>query len=254
MKLAQIKLDSANFVEFIGEDELEGREGHHYSQVLTLKQALEKRSDILIAWEMNGEPLKPDHGYPLRLIVPGMIGAKSVKWLNKITVHEHEPQSFIFKRDFKVFPAKVDTLNVSKHWEDVPGLSYLNIDCVITNLISGDKVPKERHFVIKGYAISGRGLAITRVEISFDQGLSWSQCKIRNFKDKRAIKQDSGCQAWEWTTWDYSMSNGLENPAWVMVRAFDEMTNTQPEEIGSIWNFKGYMNNTIHRIKLIPME
>ena len=63
---------------------------------------------------------------------------------------------------------------------------------------------------------------------------------------------DQSQRQWEWTTWEYVLDNGLKQESTVMVRAFDECFNTQPEMMNMLWNFKGYMNNSIQKVKLYP--
>ena len=85
--LEDIKILSseAKYIEFIGSDRCKSS-GLPYSVSLPIKHCMDPRSDVLIAYEMNGEWLTPDHGYPIRLVVPGCVGSKSVKWLSKIIV------------------------------------------------------------------------------------------------------------------------------------------------------------------------
>lgn len=74
----------------MGSDVANGLEGQFYATSIPVGIAMNKKSDILLAYEMNGEPLSRDHGYPLRVICPGMIGSKSVKWLQRIMVIQCE--------------------------------------------------------------------------------------------------------------------------------------------------------------------
>lgn len=79
-------------IEFFGEDMVNDEE-KRYSNALPVEICMDKRADIILAYEMNGEPLNPDHGFPLRLICPGMIGAKSVKWLSRVLVLDTDTPS-----------------------------------------------------------------------------------------------------------------------------------------------------------------
>ena len=64
---------------------------------------------------------------------------------------------------------------------------------------------------------------------------------------------DESYRKWEWTTWEYAVEQGITSETNVMCRAFDECCNTQPELINMLWNFKGHMNNSIQKIRLIPL-
>lgn len=79
-------------IEFFGEDMVNDEE-KRYSNALPVEICMDKSADIILAYEMNGEPLNPDHGFPLRLICPGMIGAKSVKWLSRVLVLDTDTPS-----------------------------------------------------------------------------------------------------------------------------------------------------------------
>ena len=74
---------------------------------------MSKKSDIILAYEMNGETLPKDHGYPLRLICPGMIGAKSVKWLSRIMVLYSESPSRFQQQEYKLYPANITSQTMS---------------------------------------------------------------------------------------------------------------------------------------------
>eukprot|EP00347_Sterkiella_histriomuscorum_P024354 403331416 len=231
LKYAQIDLKKSKFIEFYGDDIVHNTQDRNYSVALTVKDCMNKKSDIILAFAMNGEPLSRDHGFPLRLICPGMIGAKSVKWLSRILVIDTDSPSHFHNYDFKVFPKNIDSSNVGQNWLLQPPLTHLNLDSFFTNLQNNDVVPSDRRFVIKGLAIAGFGLQIVRVDISFDEGQTWNQCRLINFKPKQAQEIDESSQKWEWTPWEYVVEDGLKQETWVMVRTFDECYNTQPENI-----------------------
>ena len=90
---------------------------------------------MLLCWELNSKPLPRDNGYPLRVIVPGVIGARSVKWLRSIRVRKGESPGFYTKKDYKIFPASVQT----KKWADSKWLEYqsilaLNVNTAMCNV------------------------------------------------------------------------------------------------------------------------
>jgi len=87
-------------------------EGHPYETSIPAATAFDHRRDVLLAYEMNGQPLPVDHGYPLRVIVPGTIGARQVKWLKRIILSRDESQSFWQQKDYK-------TVNPSTSWDTV---------------------------------------------------------------------------------------------------------------------------------------
>jgi len=96
-------------------------EGYPYETSIPAEVAFDPRRDVLLAYEMNGQQLPIDHGYPLRLIVPGVVGARQVKWLRHIVLSREESQSFWQQKDYK-------TVNPSTSWESVD-LSQVSFTC-----------------------------------------------------------------------------------------------------------------------------
>jgi sulfite oxidase len=74
-----------------------------YGASIPIEKAVDRRGDTILAYEMNGEPLPRDHGFPLRVVVPGHVAARSVKWLNKIVLSDEESTSQWQRRDYKCF-------------------------------------------------------------------------------------------------------------------------------------------------------
>ncbi|KAL2564594.1 hypothetical protein AAZV13_19G055600 [Glycine max] len=91
-KLTSVTEFGGRHVEFVSIDKCKEENGGPYKASIPLSQATNPEADVLLAYEMNGEPLNRDHGYPLRVVVPGVIGARSVKWLEDINIIEEECQ------------------------------------------------------------------------------------------------------------------------------------------------------------------
>ncbi|MFL5652812.1 MAG: molybdopterin-dependent oxidoreductase, partial [Ktedonobacteraceae bacterium] len=119
----------AHYVAFTSLDEaqFEG-EKVHFGSSIALEKALSP--DVLLAYEMNDEPLAPEHGFPLRVIVPGYIGARSVKWLGEITLEEHPSTNPYQARDYKLFPPEITAQTVD--WSRGKTLEDLTLNAVIT--------------------------------------------------------------------------------------------------------------------------
>ncbi|XP_043815784.1 sulfite oxidase-like [Manihot esculenta] len=100
-------------VEFVSIDKCKEENGGPYKASIRLNHATSPEADVLLAYEMNGEPLKRDHGYPLRVVVPGVIGARSVKWLDSINIIAEECQGFFMQKDYKMFPPSVNWDNIN---------------------------------------------------------------------------------------------------------------------------------------------
>jgi sulfite oxidase len=94
---------------------------------------------------------------------------------------------------------------------------------------------------VQGYAVSEHGVPIERIELSYDEGKSWIGATL--------LEQ----QAWSWCFWEIQLEL-LNGPCELIVRAWDVLQRTQPEAIAPIWNFKGYMNNAWHRVRIMVQD
>jgi sulfite oxidase len=188
--------------------------------------------EVLLAYEMNGEPLTPEHGFPLRAVVPGYIGARSVKWLTGICVQEQPSENYFQQHDYKLLPAACGPESVN--WGAGVMLGELPVNSAI--LIPADGARLERgKLTVEGYAMVGGGRAIGRVDVSMDGGATW----------REALLDRNG--PWAWALWraDMELPPGRTE---IVVRAWDSAAQTQPERLETVWNSKGYMNNAWHRI------
>ncbi|KAF9378294.1 hypothetical protein CPC16_011395 [Podila verticillata] len=212
-----------------------------YGSSIPLKKAMDPLGDVILAVEMNGRPLTREHGYPIRVIVPGYIGARSVKFLQNIVVQPQESSSFFQRRDYKVLPPWVNSTNVEDSWDSAASLGEMNIQSVICTPQDNEVITSSKPITAKGYAIAGGGRAIYRVELSIDGGRTWEPVdKIKQVPDKK-----SG-MFWSWALWEKYVPR-LDSNSELVVRAYDASGNVQPEE--PIWNFRGVMNNAWSRCK-----
>jgi DMSO/TMAO reductase YedYZ molybdopterin-dependent catalytic subunit len=207
---------------------IEGGEAQSYERALPIGEA----GDALLAYEMNGAPLPPQHGFPLRLVVPGWYGMQNVKWLVRISVLEEpfggyqnavgyrmysadgqpgEPVTRMLPRSLMMPPGVPDFMTRTRFLEPGP-----------TSLI--------------GRAWSGHG-SIERVEVSTDGGASFNAA---------VLDPPLATHAWRgWTyAWDAEPGEHV-----LSSRATDAAGNTQPLE--PPWNLKGYANNAVERIPVL---
>ncbi|KAG1727716.1 hypothetical protein EDB19DRAFT_1749291, partial [Suillus lakei] len=229
----------AKYVVFEGGDNLPNGP---YGTSQRLSWASNKDKGMLIAWAMNGLPLEPDHGFPVRVIVPGQIGGRSVKWLRHIEISDRESQH----HDNRVLPTQVmpDKAYSEKHlWYDPRVFSELNVNSVIAKPDHNEKLyinqtPDEdgtiASYPIRGYAYAGGGRRVTRVEVSLDQGETWTMANIEYpedlFREVRhqdpfygtldATERDT---SFCWCFWTFDVSHEvLASCDALMVRAMDE--------------------------------
>ena len=226
--------ESGGHVAFTAHDDctVEGRT-IRYGVSIPLAKAM--APEVLVAFAMNGAPLAPEHGFPLRLVVPGFAGARSVKWLDAIGVQDEPSGNYYQRGDYLLFPP-----HVSKESQDpalgVP-IDEMPVNAAICEPARGAHLPAG-HVALRGYAIaSGRNVA--RVDVTADGGRSWVQAEL-----------DRGDGApWSWTLWraELDLPPGEHELA---VRAWDSAQQTQPADLAEVWNFKGYLSAAWHRVRV----
>eukprot|EP00884_Botryococcus_braunii_P006710 jgi/Botrbrau1/1603/Bobra.0185s0018.1 len=219
-------------------------EGTTYGASVPVDRALNPYTDILLAWAMNGEELPLDHGYPVRVVVPGVTAARSVKWVSRILASDVESPSHWQQRDYKTFSPSVDWDNVD--WDSAPAIQESNVQSAIVEPKPGSSLEGPLDEVeVRGFAYSGGGKGIIRVDVSADGGKSWITANLHPV--------DSNLyRAWAWTLWDavIPLPQGFEGPLELVCKATDASCNTQPESAAPIWNLRGVMNNSWHTSKV----
>lgn len=240
----------ANFVCFRGpKGELPKGEDGSYGTSISLATAMDPACDVMLAYKQNGRWLTPDHGFPVRMIIPGYIGGRMVKWLTEITVTKEESNNFYHYHDNRVLPPHVnEQIAKEEGWWFQPDfiINELNINSAIGRPWHDEIVSLKKNvpYQVKGYAYTGGGRKIIRVELSLDDGNSWRQAKIHRFE-----KPSLYGKHWCWVFWDLSVQVfDFLNCKELLVRAWDSSQNGQPAMI--TWNVMGMMNNCYHRIKI----
>ena len=210
----------------VGEEEEEGETLEvRFGRSLPLETAL--HPDTILAYEMNGAALTPDHGYPVRLIVPGWYAMASVKWLNRITVLDEPFEGFFQKRRY-VFIKEGETDRQS-----LQPVTRLRVKSIINRPRHGEVV-HPGVYTILGKAWSGEG-EIAVVEVSTNGGRDWLSAELVGPSARGA-----------WRQWEFPWEVSGAGHHILMARAIDSAGNMQP--VGIEWNFRGYANNGIHTI------
>ena len=211
------------------------RHGHrfHFGGSIPLDKALS--GEVLLADTMNGQPLPPLHGAPVRVVVPGYIGARSVKWLSRITLQEEPSDNYFQAKAYRLFPPHFGPGHVD--WDKGLRLGEAPVNSVI--LSPGEKatVPAGK-VTVRGWALAGGNRGVARVDVSADGGETWT---VADF-----VKGDG---AFVWRLWEavLDLASGSRE---IVCRAFDTAAQTQPERAAQVWNFKGYANNSWHRVRV----
>ncbi|KAI3976403.1 hypothetical protein MKX01_038702 [Papaver californicum] len=236
---------------FEGAEDLPGGGGSKYGTSIKKEFAMDPARDLILAYMQNGEHLSPDHGFPVRMIIPGFIGGRMVKWLKRIIVTTPESQNHYHFMDNRVLPSHVDAeLANSEAWWCKPEyiINELNINSVITTPCHEEILPinaatTQRAYTLRGYAYSGGGKKVTRVEVTMDGGESWLVCTLDHPE-----KPNKYGKYWCWCFWSLEVEVlDLLGAKEIAVRAWDETLNTQPEKL--IWNVMGMMNNCWFKVK-----
>jgi len=224
--------EGARHVAFAGLDrDVESGTGAPFGGSVPIEGAFSGRA--LLAYEMNGHPLAPEHGFPLRAVVGGYVGARSVKWLSGVTLQAEPSDNYYQAVEYKLFPPHVTAENVD--YSEGEMLGEIPLNCVILAPENGETVARGP-VPVRGYAVAGGDRRVVRVEVSADEGGSWTQASLLG---------DGGPGTWR--LWEATL--GLyPGPRRILARAFDSGGGAQPASVGPVWNFLGYANNAWHGV------
>jgi sulfite oxidase len=227
---------SSKHVEFTGLD------GYRCSS--PLEHLINPDNDVLLATKMNGAPLPRDHGFPVRVLIPGHAGARSVKWLQEIRVLDAESTSPWNQRFYKKDGASVTALPMQSLILN-PNFNadlHANGESSLSPLHHLSRAALEVNGIAWG---GGSGETIASVELSSDQGKSWHAATL-NDTEKPC---DDSHRTWGWVRWNavLNISNIHSEPVELLVRATDRTGLSQPE---TQHNVSGYLYNAYHRVKI----
>ncbi|KIH89773.1 hypothetical protein SPBR_00602 [Sporothrix brasiliensis 5110] len=238
-----------------------------YGTSVTLSWAMDPNRGLMLAHGMNGAPLRADHGRPLRAVVPGQIGGRSVKWLRRLIVTAEPSDNWYHYYDNKVLPTTVtpeQSADEPAWWRDERYAIYdLNVNSAIAQpqhdevLDLASRVPD---YTIRGYAYSGGGRRVTRMEVSLDGGNAWRLADVQYPEDRyRDIDVDlyggrldmsSRETCFCWCFWAYTLPiYELQNADSIIVRGMDEAMMCQPRDM--YWSVLGMMNNPWFRVTIV---
>lgn len=194
-------------------------QGTNFQRGLPLEVA--RRPEVLLAYEMNGEPIPPANGGPVRLLVPGWAGIASVKWPARIEL-VNAPFRGYFNAQRYIF--------VDENGRTTGTVREMPVKSVIAWPGEGQRLTPGPNTIF-GFAWSGYG-TIEHVDVSTDNQRTWSPARLTQ-----------GHGQFAWTRWEYVWSPGSRGSATVAVRATDAAGNVQPESVA--WNKFGYLMNAI---------
>lgn len=226
--------ERARYVEFVGLDQVQ-RHGREFGFGGSIDLAKALSAEVVLADELNGAPLPPVHGFPLRALVPGWIGARSVKWLGRVMLLE-EPSSNYFQRSAYRMQREInphDPRDVSRG----AALSEVPLNAVIVEP-APDQVVQAGRVLIRGWAMGSGGRPVTAIQVSTDGGQNWRRARILH-----------GSAAWTRAFWE-AVLDLAPGPHTLVVRAADDTGAAQPPTVSATWNVKGYNNNAWHEVMI----
>ncbi|KAG6793345.1 hypothetical protein POTOM_002552 [Populus tomentosa] len=247
-KLTSTTKSGGKHVEFVSIDKCKEENGGPYKASIPLSQATNPEADVLVAYEMNGElcmSILRDHGYPLRVVVPGVIGARSVKWLDCINIIAEESQGFFMQKDYKMFPPSVNWDNIN--WSTRRPQMDFPVQSAICSLEDVTAI-KPGKVKVSGYAASGGGRGIDRVDVSVDGGKTWVEASRYQKPGVQYISDDMNSDKWAWVLFDVTVDAPQSTE--IVVKAVDSAANVQPENVQEIWNLRGILNTSWHRVQV----
>jgi DMSO/TMAO reductase YedYZ molybdopterin-dependent catalytic subunit len=208
---------------------IEGGDEQSFQRALPLDEA--QREEVLLAYEMNGAPLPPQHGFPLRLVVPGWYGMTNVKWLSRIEFLDEPFAGYQQSWSYRV-----------RQSEDEEGVPLgrmqprsLLVPPGIPEFLSRDRTVEAGEVTVEGRAWSGLA-PIASVEVSDDGGSSWAPAEL-----------EPAGEPWAWRGWSYRW-DAEPGEHLLCSRARDEAGNEQPVE--PPWNLGGYANNSLQTVRV----
>jgi sulfite oxidase len=224
----------ARYVEFVGADiSQEAVPPQCFGASIRRRKAL--AGEVLLAWGMNGEPLPAAHGAPLRVVVPGYIGARSVKWLQRIVARSTPSENFFQAQTYRLLPADADA-DAGLRGAGIPlGAVAVNSDFLTP---ADGAVVDAGTLEVDGYAFAGDDRHIVRVDVSTNRGRDWCQADLLDAASR-----------WAWRRWRarVAVEPGTVE---IVARAWDSAAATQPDDPAQLWNPKGYANNSWARLRI----
>jgi DMSO/TMAO reductase YedYZ molybdopterin-dependent catalytic subunit len=199
-----------------------------YERALAVEEAL--RDEVVLVYEMNGAPLLPQHGFPLRLVVPGWYAMTIVKWLGSITVLDHPFTGFQHTHSYRFRLHEDDEGTPLTRMQP----RALMVPPGVPEFLTRERIVRAAPVTLEGRAWSGWA-RVASVQVSVDDGATWAEAELHD---------DAG-SPWAWRGWTFDWSPAAGRHV-VSCRAIDAAGNGQPIE--PVWNVGGYTNNAVQRV------
>mmetsp|Transcript_9031 Transcript_9031/g.22031 ORF Transcript_9031/g.22031 Transcript_9031/m.22031 type:complete len:678 (+) Transcript_9031:359-2392(+) len=235
--------------------------GYTYGGSFPFMKAVDGLGEVILAYEMNGEDLPRDHGYPVRLIIPGHVGARQVKWLHKMKLSDKPSSKSYQCKSYLGFAPDITFEKDLAHWpparlDQAPIIHEQPVTSFVCNppqnAVIGMKGATD--FTFKGVSWSGGGRAIERVDVSIDGGDSWTASELY-----KPVKQKYN-HNWAWTQFSKTIAlpedikeklrRGEKVEMDITSKALDSAFNVQPSVMAPYWNARGIAINHWYHVKV----
>ncbi|CAN0925405.1 Sulfite oxidase [Linum grandiflorum] len=196
-------------VEFVSIDKCKEENGGPYKASIPLIQATNPEADVLLAYEMNGE-------------------------------------GFFMQKDYKMFPPSVNWDNIN--WSTRRPQMDFPVQCAICSLEDQTIVKQPGKVTVRGYAVSGGGRGIERVDVSIDGGKSWVEASRYQKEGIPYVSDYEKSDKWAWVLFEAVVD--VPRSTEIVAKAVDSAANVQPESVQEIWNLRGVLNTSWHRVQV----
>uniref|UniRef100_A0A8H7XT72 Sulfite oxidase n=1 Tax=Psilocybe cubensis TaxID=181762 RepID=A0A8H7XT72_PSICU len=234
--------EGGKHLEFYGADSY-FKQGQLMNYVVSVPWSKVKSNEVILAWSMNGEPLPKIHGFPLRAVVFGYIGARSCKWLYRIKAISEPSRAPVQSREYLYFNQQVGKHNQA--YTRGIQIQEMPVSSAIMEPWNKQVVVHGGYLRVKGWAYSGGGRWPERVEVSGDGGNIWYEVPPENLSKKHKFA---------WRTWHIDLPVDAEGWIELTVRCWDNSLNTQPTFVRSAWNWGLHVTSSCHRVKVYSVN
>jgi sulfite oxidase len=215
--------EGAKDLEFYGADTY-FKKGQIYNYVVSVPWRKVKINEVLLAWEMNGKPLPKIHGAPLRVVVFGYIGARSVKWLYEVKAISAPSRAPVQMKEYLYYTPQIGKQNAL--YSNGFSIQDMPVSSAIMTPVDKEQIIHDGKIKLRGWAYSGGGHWPTRVEVSGDGGSVWYEVPYQNMTTK---------YYYAWRLWEIDVPVDAEGWLEFCVRTWDNALNTQPTYVRSAW-------------------
>ncbi|KAA1474748.1 molybdopterin binding oxidoreductase [Dentipellis sp. KUC8613] len=230
-------------LEFIGADTY-FKKGDVFNYAVSVPyRKVRMNEEVILAWEMNGKPLPKIHGYPLRLVITGYIGARSCKWVTRINALKEPSMGPVQAQEYLYFTEQIGKQNGK--YSNGFSIQNMPVSSAIITPLDKQVIVHDGTIELKGWAYSGGGNWVERVEVSNDGGHIWYNVDPDNLTDKHYHA---------WRLWSIKLPVDAEGWLEFCVRTWDSSNNTQPTFVRSAWNWDLHVTSSCHRIKIYSIN